>query len=306
MRRNPAGKRALNKVRPASSGFIYFALLAAVWLTAANYMNNLAYFSFFILFTLAISSLIYSKLYLSLLSIASMELENAFAGGKVSMVIFIRNATRTHRQGIFVSTEIEGLKSEIRHGPFFIDADGITPIKIFIPFEKRGVYTLTGITLFSIQPLGLYLSMKKETMTREIVIFPQPSGKKLWNPAVPSTEERLEGFHVGGGEDYSGSRLYREGESPRHIDWKALARGRPMMVKEFSGGGGQEYWFDWWQLPGIEPEQRLSQIARWILGGDRLGIEFGIRIPGEIIPPDSGSLHTMACLRALASFRGEE
>lgn len=299
------GTRASIQVRPVSSGLIYFALLGAIWLTAANYMNNLAYFSFFILFNLALSSLIFSKVYLAPLSISAIEPENAFAGGRISLMIHVRNASRNHRQGVFLSIEVNGVKSDESHGPFFIEGNGISVVEISIPAEKRGIFTLTGLALFTIQPLGLYVSTKKKPVEKEMVVFPQPSGKKLWNPAVPSTEERVEGYHVGGGEDYSGSRLFRIGESPRHVDWKAFARGRPMMVKEFSGGGGREYWFDWWQLPGVEPEKRLSQITRWILGADRLGMEFGVRIPGVTIPPDSGSLHTISCLRILASFQGE-
>jgi len=105
-----------------------------------------------------------------------------------------------------------------------------------------------------------------------------------------------------GGDDFSGYRNYRPGESLHHLDWKAYARGRSLLVKEFNGGGCGAVWLDWQELAGFDDEHRLSQLARWVLGADRLGCDFGLKLPHYTIAPDSGSLHTQQCLQALACY----
>ena len=89
------------------------------------------------------------------------------------------------------------------------------------------------------------------------------------------------------------------------IDWKAVARGRPMGIKEFTGGGTEQLWFDWDQLTGLDLESRLSQLARWVLEAEQEGREFGLRIPGKTIPLDISPGHTTKCLETLAVFRFE-
>ena len=39
---------------------------------------------------------------------------------------------------------------------------------------------------------------------------------------------------LGEGDDFAGVRAYVPGESQRHIDWRAVARGQPLMTKQFA------------------------------------------------------------------------
>ena len=47
-------------------------------------------------------------------------------------------------------------------------------------------------------------------------------------------------------------------------------------------------------------EARLSRLCAWVLAADRLGIEYGLRLPAMEIPPSSGPAHRRHCLEALA------
>ena len=90
------------------------------------------------------------------------------------------------------------------------------------------------------------------------------------------------------------------------MDWKAVARGRPLSIKEFTGGGAAQLWFGWSQLEGLETESRLSQLTRWVLEAEQEGGEFGVRLPGITINLDSSSGHTIKCLEALALFKYQQ
>ena len=98
-------------------------------------------------------------------------------------------------------------------------------------------------------------------------------------------------------------RSYHPGDSPRHIAWKAAARGQGLLTKQFSGRADAELWLDWRQLPVMmNLEQKLSQLARWVIDAHAGGASFGLRLPGATIPMASGDAQRERCLEALALF----
>ena len=69
----------------------------------------------------------------------------------------------------------------------------------------------------------------------------------------------------------------------------------------FEGAAAQQLWLDWDALPdGIDTEQRLSILARWILDADSAGLAWGLRLPAVRLVPDNGPAQLSAGLRALA------
>jgi uncharacterized protein (DUF58 family) len=164
------------------------------------------------------------------------------------------------------------------------------------------LHTLDYIELETVYPLGLFRMWRRIPVLHDYLVFPRPAGVQPWPPPRTLWFENVEGFHFTGGDDFTGLRPYRLGEPQHHIDWKAYARGRPLSIKEFTGGGSYQQWFDWFQLPSLSVEERLSQLTRWVLEADQQGKEFGLRIPGMEIEPDSSSVHTLRCLRELALF----
>ena len=58
-------------------------------------------------------------------------------------------------------------------------------------------------------------------------------------------------------------RAHRSADSPRHVAWKVLARGGPMLTKEFAAGQGRELLLDWDHLPpGFDDEPDASSEGR--------------------------------------------
>ena len=73
------------------------------------------------------------------------------------------------------------------------------------------------------------------------------------------------------------------------------------MTKQFEGSAQTTQWLDWHMTHG-DVEQRLSQLARWILDADEQGQPYGLHLPGNDIPAGQGELHRHRCLEALALF----
>jgi uncharacterized protein (DUF58 family) len=82
--------------------------------------------------------------------------------------------------------------------------------------------------------------------------------------------------------------------------WKSLGRLEEPLVKSFIAPQGDVVWLDWAQLPGLDMEARLSQLARWVLEADHLNLRYGLHLPGTRVPPATGPQQRLRCLNALA------
>ena len=100
--------------------------------------------------------------------------------------------------------------------------------------------------------------------------------------------------------------LVQVDEPPRQVAWKAYARGAPLLVKEYTASGSAERLFDFAVLSGLDTEQRLSQLAQWIIGAAADAERFGLKLPGQFIDLDHGPGHRQRCLRALARYGLQE
>ncbi len=109
----------------------------------------------------------------------------------------------------------------------------------------------------------------------------------------------------GEADEWATLRAFRDGDSPRQVAWKAYARGAPLLVKEYTASGGVERLFEFAALTGMTREQRLSQLARWIVNAATAGERFGLALPQRLIDLDQGQAQRQRCLRALALFGSE-
>src|SRR5205823_5684639 len=159
------------------------------------------------------------------------------------------------------------------------------------------------LCLTSAYPLGFIRVLKRFAFSQTYVVYPTPAG----DPQLPPTRARLVNSRpqadASEGDDFAGVRAYVPGESQRHIDWKAVARGQPMMTKQFSGEteSGPLY-LDYASAGSGQLEERLSQLTLWIIEAERLRRPYGLRLPNMDILPSLGEMHFHRCLRALALY----
>ena len=156
----------------------------------------------------------------------------------------------------------------------------------------------------SAYPLGLFSAECVFETSWVRRVHPKPAGD-LPLPA-PDTTRQGEAVAVsscqvqaGGGDDFAGLREWRAGDSPRHIDWRAAARGGPLMVKAWSSGVQGVVVLDWNALPLDEPA-RAAQLARWMEICEGEGRPYELRMPGCVIRAGHGPAHLRRCLDALS------
>ena len=83
----------------------------------------------------------------------------------------------------------------------------------------------------------------------------------------------------------------------------AAALQRPLLVKQFAGGGEGQLILDWALIPpGNDTETCLSILTAWVLAAEQQQLRYGLCLPGIDIAPSSGPAHREHCLEILALF----
>jgi len=287
--------------RPTTSGGILILVLFAMLLASMNYSNNMGYILCFLLVSLMLVSYLLTRSNIKGLEAINLQVQAAFAGEMISCSFDLNNRSSRNLTGIYCSG-FNGICHGDFSGPINIPAGSCVTVKIILSAPQRGIFRLKRLTLFSIYPLGLFQARGELETDLIYLVYPKPEGTRQWPESETYEEESGEGFYSRGGDDFIGVRPYRPGESMHHIDWKAVARGRPLNIKEFTGGGSDQLWFSFSQLQGLDIEKRLSQLTRWILEADQEGREFGLGMPQRTLPLDCSPGHTVKCLETLATY----
>ncbi|GAB4512353.1 MAG: DUF58 domain-containing protein [Sulfuricaulis sp.] len=281
---------------PTRFGLLFAVLLVVQLLVAINYSNGLAYALTFLLGSLAVVSMLYTHRNLFRLRLAAGTCAPVFTGEAASFRIHLANDSDTPRFGVAVMRD----KKEIARVD--IPARSSADISLNVPAVKRGWLVLPEVTVTTRFPLGLLYSWSRRiALNHSCLVYPRPADP---TPLQTSTEESLEpitGIKTGG-DDYIGAREFQSGDSPRHVDWKAVARGEAWRVKQFGGGYQATVWLDWDTLEGLDVETRLSILTRWVLDAERDGMLYGLRLPQQTFNPSNGEPHQHECLKRLALF----
>jgi len=260
-----------------------------------NYGNNLAFFLTFLLVGLGIVAILHTWRNLVDLELVAATNEPVFAGQTAGFKIHLINDRGSERPGIQLQTPDQP--------PAITDIGGNSrdSLKLYRDTKNRGVNKLGRLTVSTCYPLGLLRAWSYVEMDASCLVYPQPGVKRP--PATNSDYDRSSAGDKGVGvDDFVGIRPYRAGDSPKHINWKAVASERGLQTKQFGGDRADRVWLDWQSMPGVAVEERLSRICRGVLDACDREQEYGLRIPGTERHPSHGQTHRHLCLAALAMY----
>jgi uncharacterized protein (DUF58 family) len=274
-------------------------VLTAMWYASASQNNAANYLLFFCTIGVFLVSIPHTLLNLSGLRVNVESVKPAFAGQEVAVPIELANASRRPRHGCVVSVpgtdDVGELVEEVPAG----EAARVT---LRFTAAARGEYEIAQVQLRSSYPLGFLAASRRLKTQQRYVVYPAPEGDaELPRGARSNRGARAESL-ISEGDDYAGTRAYVPGESQRHIDWKAVARGQPLMTKQFTADVDDVLRLDFDAIAANGTEQRLSQLALWVIEAERAHRQYALGLPGTELPPSSGDAHYHRCLRALALF----
>ena len=99
------------------------------------------------------------------------------------------------------------------------------------------------------------------------LVYPKAAAEAPEPPASMSAQGHRK-HDARGEEDFAGLRTYQVGDSPRHVAWKAYARGGDLLSKRFSGADTSSQWLDFAETEGTDTEWRLQVLTRWIVDAE--------------------------------------
>jgi uncharacterized protein (DUF58 family) len=286
-------------ILPTPQGLLYGLTLFVMLLGSMNYSNSMGFMLTFMLAALGLVAMHACHANLNGLTLVVGKVDAVFAGEIARFHIQLFNPGRIPRPGLVIGAE-DGdttVNGDLGAGEY-----GNIPVPL--PTRRRGWLALGRLSVETTYPLGLFRAWSWVHMDMWGLVYPMPAEH------APPLPPPLEGLGSGrpseqGDEDFSGLRVYRAGDSPRHIAWKASAREQMLLTKQFTGSGEQNRWLDMDLLPQFDLEQRLSILCRWVLDAHAQNLQYGLRLPDQNIPPGNGDAQRARCLQALALFGSE-
>lgn len=286
-------------ILPTRAGLAFGVLWLLMLLAGLNYGNSLALFLTFLLAGFALVAMHECHSNLLGVGLVAVSAPAVFARSAGAVLLTLENPAAAARPALEAALEGEPLASAD------LPPRGRVQISLPLAAARRGVVRIERLRLTSCHPFGLFRTWTWVHLPVELLVYPYPAGNR---PRPLASGRRQTGARTrgtSGADEWVGLRPFRDGDSPRQVDWKAYARQAPLLVKEYSPTGADLCLFDFAQLAVPDLEARLSQLARWVVEAEAVGDHYGLTLPGTVIAPNRGPEHRHRCLAALALYGTE-
>ncbi len=281
-------------ILPTRAGVGFGLLLAFMLVAGLNYANSIALFLTFLLGGFALVSMHQCHRNLLGLSLHAAAAPATFAGRPGQLHLSLESPAPMPRFDIEAGVAEATSRTDLHPGEK-------ERLDLIVAPAQRGLVQIDRLQLTTAHPFGLFRAWTWVHTPLEMIVYPRPHGSL----PMPTESGQKSGQHAAahtGADEWMGLRPFRDGDSPRQVDWKAYAREMPLLVKEYSASGSELRVFRFSHLPNLSTELRLEQLARWIVDAESLGDRYGLELPATRIAPDRGPEHRHRCLTALALF----
>ncbi len=286
-------------ILPTRPGFMLGATLLVLLVASINYQLNLGYLLTFLLAGSAVVGMHVCHATLRGLTMTLTPPDAQFAGTSATLSIVLTNARASTRYGIGLAV------LDATHADRWVWTDvpalGQSTVQVAFKAERRGLHRVPPLTAETRFPLGTFRVWTVWRPAAQVVVYPAP---EAYPPPLPPGEPRAGGAaqaskaQVVG--EFDGVRAYRRGDPLKLVVWKKAAKADELVSRDAQQAQRYELWLDFAQAGIGSTEQKLSRLAAWILQADRLGLDYGLRLPGHELPPSAGEAHKRNCLEALA------
>jgi len=285
-------------ILPTRPGFMLAATLLVLLVGSINYQLNLGYLLTFLLAGSAAVGMHVCHATLRGLTLNLAPPAPQFAGTPAMLAIALTNQRRSVRHGIGLA--VLDAPHEDRWTWTDVPAQGSCTVQVAFRPERRGLHRVPPLTAETRFPLGTFRVWTVWRPAAQVLVYPRPEPHP---PPLPPGEPRAGGpalSQVPNTGEFEGVRAYRRGDPLKLIVWKKAAKAQELVSRDTLQAQRHELWLDFTQAGLADREARLSRLAAWVLQADKLGEDYGLRLPSEQVPPGSGEAHKRRCLEALA------
>lgn len=292
---------------PNRFGHLYLLVIIIMVLTGATYSNNLIYLLGFFLFSVFASGMVQTHSNLNGTDADVLSIEDAFADQPVTIHLKVINETKKTKQTLRLQMADKKYRDEVPAKADIVESHKSVSCRLTMRPHTRGCYQLGKLKLYTNYPVGLFESWMYLKFDKKYYIYPRPIDHVGDQYRLFGDEkDKIKGANLARqtDTDFREHRVYRPGEPYRHVDWKAFARSRDLLVKTFEGDSGVQKIFVYDDLKSLDPEKRLEQLSFWISESMKNEEGFQLVLPHFRSSMGDGVQHAKFCLRALAEFQG--
>ena len=280
-------------VMPTVFGVWFGILLAITLIGGLNFNNNMALLIGFLLAAIAQLTTLLAYRNLVGMELSAIRAEAVFAGDMAQFRVYLSNPEARHRFALRLSSNTDRDSCDI-------EANETAVLTLKQPSIQRGWLEMNPFNIENRFPLGMFRAWSVIIPKASCLVYPRPSAHP---PPLPRSGRGDEGAsRVGEGEHFHGLRKYRPGDALKSIAWRASARHDKLLTREYESPQQEACELNWYLLPEVAIEEKLSILTAWIIKAERLMIPYSLELPSDALPADLGPDHRDACLRLLAVF----
>jgi uncharacterized protein (DUF58 family) len=282
---------------PTRHGLLFALALLVMLLGSINYNNNMGFVLTFLLGGMALIGILHTYRNLAGLQLLSGRAAPVFVGESAYFGILLDNRNHPARYALRIYTQ----NNPSTRLDIDVAAHQMQHIALAVTGERRGRLALPVLRIETEFPLGLFRAWSDVHLDIHCLIYPRPGGSYQLPTGTPENSLGHARYSEGG-EDFNGYRAYTLSDSPRHVDWKIVAREQGWYIKQFGGHSGTRLWLNWHDSGSSHVEMALSQLCRWVIEAEAQQISYGLNIPTCRLPPSLGQAHYHQCLESLALY----
>jgi len=287
-------------ILPTRPGFMLGATLLLLLVASINYQLNLGYVLTFMLAGSAVVGMHLCHGTLRGLTLSLTAPAPQFAGQTATIDVTLRSERRGTRHGIGVCVLGSGQWAWTD-----VPSQGSSALQIAWQAPARGWHTLPALTAETRFPMGTFRVWTIWRPAARLLVYPAPEAVSPPLPPGAPFSGGVAATLKGGSGEFDGVRAYRRGDALKSVVWKKAARvmaagSGELVSRDDQHQHGNELWLDYAEAGSGGKEGRLSRLCAWLLQADRLGVVYGLRLPGKEIAPGTGDAHKRQCLEALA------
>lgn len=296
-------------ILPTRAGWMLALTLLVLLIASINYQLNLGYLLTFMLAGAAVVGMHVTHGNLRGITMnlianysdstsANSTISHMFAGSIAQVQVRMSHERASQRPSIGLAL------LEDTHAPHWAWADlpaqGASTVNVAFKAQRRGLHRVPDLQAETRYPLGTFRVWTVWRPKSEVLVYPAPEPHP---PPLPPGEPRAGGggaARMQQNGEFDGVRAYQRGDPLKLVVWKKAAKSDELVSRDTRQAQRYELWLDYAACATSDHEAKLSRLTAWVLAADKLGSDYGLRLPSREIKPASGEAHKRACLEALA------
>jgi uncharacterized protein (DUF58 family) len=283
-------------ILPTRAGWVLAGTLGVLLIAAINYQLNLGYLLTFLLAGCVAAGMVVGHGTLRGLSLHMQPPQPLFAGALATLDVKLTSARRAPRYAIGVA-----LEGTAHWAWADVPGQGEAVVQISFQPPRRGLHRAPVLTAQTLFPIGTFRVWTVWRPAAQVLVYPAPEASP---PPLPPGEPRAGAGQTGSARatgEFDGVRAYQRGDPMKLVVWKKFAKSGELVSRDTQHMQRQELWLDFARAGHLDVEARLSRLTAWVLAADAQALDYGLRLPGVEIAPDSGAAQRLRCLEALAT-----